>query len=174
MVIFCHTCKLCDDELAAGNDKVSINFEKRKLTGRHAAFNAPITKVGKWSHDNIEKTVCRNEIDTSTSTSTPFVRAGVKPRLEKLNENINVLKAKNHALRATSKRTLDDDAMRKNANDSSLSNGVSDAIEGLKSHLPCTKKNEKLLKHETSHVTMIVAERFASLCRKKILSAKTF
>ena len=63
--------------------------------------------------DNIEKTDCRNENDANTSMSTLRARAGIKPHLDKLNENVNLLEAKNHALRVTNKRMLDNNNEKK-------------------------------------------------------------
>ena len=109
-LFFCHSCKLCDDELEAGNVKGSRNFEKCKCTSRHTAFNDPTTKVGKWSRNNIERTERRNENDSSVRKLMPCARAGVKPHLDKLNENTNLLEVKNDVFRKTNKIMLDNNA----------------------------------------------------------------
>ena len=54
-----------------------------------------------------------SENDTNTIVSTLRARAGAKPHLDKLNENVNSLEAKNHALRVASKRMLGNNTMRK-------------------------------------------------------------
>ena len=61
----------------------------------------------------LKKTEIRNENDHNVSIAMPCTCAGVKLHLEKLNENINSLEAKNDALRKTSKIMLDNNSMRK-------------------------------------------------------------